>query len=669
MFKNLKFRTQLWLGNGILLVLMIIIAGVVYQSVNSLLSNSRWVTHTHQVIEEGALLQKSLIDMETGYRGFLITGKDNFLEPYHQGKKHFEEVITQTKNLVSDNPAQVELLNKVHQIANQWYDEFAKVGIAKRRKVVAGAKDADYFQERLSANVGNRFMDEIREVLDKLRDNMLAKKDQPAIILIVSIAKAMVEQESGLRGFLVTGQEEFLEQYNAGQAALETHLTKLQKLMAEDAENLELVSQLKQLATKWVEKSAAPNIAARREMNKNTIGLTDIVAYIETNQGKKLMDEMRELLKQFIGTEQSLLATREQEATNTSHMLINVTLFGTVIALIFGVTIIILVTRNIMRIVGLVIDSTSSVSVATKQIAQGNMNLSQRTEQQAASLQETTASMEEMTGTVQQNTDNARQASQLAKEARNRAEQGGDLVSSAVAAMTEINTSGKKVADIIGVIDEIAFQTNLLALNAAVEAARAGDQGRGFAVVATEVRSLAQRSAAAAKEIKGLIQDSVSKTEEGTRLVNQSGTTLEEIVRVVKKVSDMVAEIASASEEQSAGIQQVNKAVMQLDEITQQNAALVEEAAAASESMKIQAQNLKKQVAFFGTRRASADESYQSPTNAYLNKETEQSPYSENRENGHIFSKSHYEKPAKKPVMKTFSTPKTTQYKDDWEDF
>jgi methyl-accepting chemotaxis protein len=233
--------------------------------------------------------------------------------------------------------------------------------------------------------------------------------------------------------------------------------------------------------------------------------------------------------------------------------------------------------------------TAGAVHRGAEEISQGNANLSQRTEEQSSSLEETASSMEEMTSTVKQNADNAGQANQLATAARDQAEKGGAVVGKAVRAMTDINESSKKIADIIGVIDEIAFQTNLLALNAAVEAARAGEQGRGFAVVATEVRSLAGRSATAAKEIKDLIQDSVRKVEDGSALVTQSGQTLEQIVASVKKVSDIIAEIAAASREQSSGIEQVNKAVMQMDEMTQQNAALVEEATAASQSMAEQA--------------------------------------------------------------------------------
>jgi methyl-accepting chemotaxis protein len=256
---------------------------------------------------------------------------------------------------------------------------------------------------------------------------------------------------------------------------------------------------------------------------------------------------------------------------------------------------------KLTEVINAVQQSAEVVAQAAEEIAQGNTHLSQRTEQQASSLEQTMASMEQMTSIVQQSADNAQQANQLAAGARDSANQGGQVVEDTIRSMTEISKSSQKVADIISVIDEIAFQTNLLALNAAVEAARAGEQGRGFAVVAIEVRNLAQRSASAAKEIKALIQDSVNKVEEGTRLVDQSGKTLKEIVAAAKKVSDIISEIAAAGREQSAGIQQINKVIIQFDEMTQQNAALVEEAAIASDTLKEQAQNLKDQVAFFKT--------------------------------------------------------------------
>jgi methyl-accepting chemotaxis protein len=262
--------------------------------------------------------------------------------------------------------------------------------------------------------------------------------------------------------------------------------------------------------------------------------------------------------------------------------------------------------ESLVEIVAKVKDAAHEIALGAEEITAGNSNLSMRTEEQATSLEETASSMEEMTTTVKQNADNAAQANQLASAARDQAEQGGTVVGKAVDAMSGINESAKKIADIIGVIDEIAFQTNLLALNAAVEAARAGEQGRGFAVVASEVRSLAGRSATAAKEIKSLIEDSVRKVEDGSGLVTQSGRTLGEIVTSVKKVSDIVAEIAAASREQSSGIEQVNRAVVQMDELTQQNAALVEQATAASQAMAGQVRELNEMLARydFGTQSA-----------------------------------------------------------------
>lgn len=314
--------------------------------------------------------------------------------------------------------------------------------------------------------------------------------------------------------------------------------------------------------------------------------------------------------------------------------------------------------QNLVQTVTIVRQGSSSIAVSSGEIATGNMDLSARTENQAASLEETASSMEELTSTVQQNADNARQANTLALKASGVASKGGQVVGDVVHTMNSIKDSSKKIVDIIGVIDGIAFQTNILALNAAVEAARAGEQGRGFAVVASEVRSLAQRSASAAKEIKELINDSVSKVETGSRLVDDAGHTMDEIVVSIKGVADIMAEITAASAEQSDGIAQVNIAITKMDEAVQQNAALVEEAAAAAGSMQEQANNLNQAVSIF--------------------------KLSENDRSQHYMTESSAPKPAaKKPVVKkaavkslpnqssssSFKSNKQESSDQDWEEF
>ncbi len=255
--------------------------------------------------------------------------------------------------------------------------------------------------------------------------------------------------------------------------------------------------------------------------------------------------------------------------------------------------------ESLIGIVGQVRSGTDTIATASGQIEAGNLDLSSRTEQQASSLEETASSMEQLAGTVKQNAEHARAANQLAQSAQLVASKGGQVVSEVVSTMGQINASARKIVDIIGVIDGIAFQTNILALNAAVEAARAGEQGRGFAVVASEVRSLVQRSAAAAKEIKTLINDSVEKVDSGSKLVDQAGTTMQDIVQSVGRVTAIMSDITSTSAEQTSDIEHINLAITEMDDVTQQNAALVEQAAAAASALREQADKLSQVVSIF----------------------------------------------------------------------
>lgn len=322
--------------------------------------------------------------------------------------------------------------------------------------------------------------------------------------------------------------------------------------------------------------------------------------------------------------------------------------------------------NSLVSIVGQVRIGTETIGTASREIAAGNIDLSSRTEMQASSLEKTASAMEELTSTVKQNADNAREANLLAATASDVARKGGDVVSQVVDTMGSINASANKIVDIIGVIDGIAFQTNILALNAAVEAARAGEQGRGFAVVAAEVRNLAQRSAAAAKEIKTLIGDSVEKVERGSKLVGQAGVTMDEVVASVKRVTDIMSEIANASQEQSAGIEQVNLSIIEMDSMTQQNAALVEEAAAAAQSLQDQASELAHVVSIF--KLVEGEEAYVAPQQAAMSappasRQVKPAPL-------RVTARPALKKPA--PAAPAATKPKkvvATANNDEWEEF
>ena len=502
---NLKIGTRLYLAFGAVIALLAILISSAQSNFSSLGEANRWNVHTYEVLGEASGLLEGLVDIETGERGFALTGKDTSLEPLLYGKRIFSEHLQKIRALTSDNPVQQTRLATLEATQQRWLASAVEPVIALRRAALAdGNMEAVVAAEQ--AGKGKADMDAMRALLGEI--------SQAERVLLVQRGEEAAALKTRTSVVLLGG--------GAIAALLACVLAFLL--------NRNITSPLREAVT----------LAQR-------VAKGDLSSHIVVRS----KDETGELIA----------ALRDMNAA-------------------------------LVSIVGDVRGGTDTIATASAQIAAGNMDLSSRTEQQASSLEETASSMEELTAAVKQNADNAQAARTLAASASAVAVQGGAVVADVVQTMGSINDSSRKIADIIGVIDGIAFQTNILALNAAVEAARAGEQGRGFAVVATEVRNLAQRSASAAKEIKSLIDDSVAQVNGGSRLVQQAGSTMNEVVDSVRRVTDIMAEITSASAEQSMGIDQVNQAIAQMDQVTQQNAALVEEAAAAAESMQDQAARL-----------------------------------------------------------------------------
>ena len=508
---DLKIGTKLNLGFGAIVALLVLLVAIAYGNFSRLEKANNWNIHTYQVMAEVKGMLESLINIETGQRGFALTAKEASLEPYIAGKAAFFKHLDATKSLTADNAKQQERLVTLAQEEQQWR------------------------------------LDAIDPVIKLRREPGEATMQAVVTFVMEGKGKKGMDAMRGLLTDIYHAEESLLEQRLKDAEALHT-LTGTTLIGGGIVATL-----LAALLAAWLRRSITRPLRSAVAVAKQ-VAEGDLRIKIETTSG----DETGELLNALKSMSESLSKT-----------------------------------------VSAVRSGTDTIASASSQVANGNQDLSSRTEQQASSLEETASSMEELTATVKQNADNARQANSLAETASQIAGKGGHVISQVVGTMSEINVSANKIVDIIGVIDGIAFQTNILALNAAVEAARAGEQGRGFAVVASEVRNLAQRSAAAAKEIKSLIGDSVDKVENGSKLVNEAGATMQEIVASVRRVTDIMAEIAAASQEQTEGIEQINQAITQMDEVTQQNASLVEEAAAASELLQDQAANLAQVVSVF----------------------------------------------------------------------
>ncbi|TYT26339.1 HAMP domain-containing protein [Luteimonas viscosa] len=693
--KNLTISNQLAIGFGAVVLIMLVIGGISLHSQSEMNTAREISEHTFKVLATGETMQANALNIETGTRGYLLSGDKAHLKPFIEGQTGFERSYADAKQLTADNAKQQARLVDLDKAYRQL--------LAAEQEAIAGREAATSTQDVVPLFQQGRdraAMGEIRSLLGDFANEetaLLATRSAALnaarargkwSVLIGSLIAVLVAVGMGLmiRRQLVkrmglaihvadaiasgkldntidtqsrdeTGR--LLISMNKMQEQLQRFASAQQTMQAEhDAGDIEHRIDAAAFPGAYGQMAEQTNnlAASHIAMNARVIEIVgayasgDLSSDMDRLPGKKaeitaavdavkigtlaVNAEIKRLVDAAVAGDFSqrgdaqryqfvyrdMLEGLNTLMTSADHGLDEI---GSLLAAVadgdLGQRITVSLPGQFSRvaddanrtvdrladIVGQIRSGSDAINSAASEIAAGNDDLSRRTEQQAASLEETASSMEELTSTVRQNADNARQANQLAIGAVDVASQGGEVVGKVVQTMSAISDSSSRIADIIGVIDGIAFQTNILALNAAVEAARAGEQGRGFAVVAAEVRSLAQRSAGAAKEIKQLITDSTDKVRHGNELVDQAGRTMGEIVTSVKRVTDIIADISAASQEQSAGIEQVNQAITQMDESTQQNAALVEEATAAARSMEQQAGQLVQTIAVFSAQGAS----------------------------------------------------------------
>lgn len=673
-FSNWTIKRKILAGIYLPVVLLVVLSAISFVSVRSITESSDWVEHTQEAISSSEHILVSAVNMETGLRGFLLAGKDEFLEPFEAGSTEAFKSINDLKIKVSDNPKQVERLGKIEDLLSRWKSEIAEPEIRLRREVT-NSLGMQEIVEIVQEARGKALFDQMRSHIaafqnEELRLMEIRKADNIrtvewsnwaiACFVLVGVllawffgrlaSREAIQRTAALdsananvmiadRNFdIIYLNDAMNSTFRRAESDIRAVVPSFSadRLIGENLENLQKdvdhqraltgnqrAPQITELniGNRTFKLVVSPVMDGRSrlgtviEWNDRTeivamesamSGMLDAVSNGRLDERLELEvdDEFMKLMARSMNSLAATIGGVMEEVATAARLLADGDLTRRTNASYDGVfgeisDSINVALDRLRDTVETIRSAAIEVGNATSEMNTGSADLSNRTEHQAANIEETAASMEEVATTVTQNAGNAREASRLASDARDRANRGGEIVDDAVKAMGKIEGSSRKISEIIGVIDEIAFQTNLLALNAAVEAARAGDAGKGFAVVATEVGKLALRSSDAAKEINDLIASSEVEVKSGVELVTTAGEALDEIVGVVGNVADIVSQISGASQEQADSIQEMNTAIAAMDEMTQQNSALVEEYSASTRALEDQAQFLMRAVSFF----------------------------------------------------------------------
>lgn len=600
---NMKLGKKIYAGYIIILILMTSVSVVVYSSITSIIDASKWVNHTYVVIRTGEDVSASMVDMETGQRGFMVTGIDEYLEPYNDGNTRFDRLIKKGQELTSDNPVQIKRWKEVAGLKAQWLQEVAQPEIETRRQVSLGASATANFKTISARTVGKDIFDGIRGVLANLEAKFLQASSTQGAHLITLLTLDLVNMETGQRGFLLTGKEESLEPYNGGQISFQQNIEKLGSVLQGTSVTRDQALELQSRVNNWLSQAAQPEIDARREMNRFSTSIDDIAIMMEQGKGKLLMDTIRAQIIEIVAEEEKLIIVRGDQQTVSSAIGIGVTIIGTLIAIAISSAIAFFIVRGIMQpinatnsilkniteqgdltkriaitsgdeigemggyfndfvsklqgIIKEVVESSTQLSVAAEQMSKVAADTNEGLNMQNSETVQVATAMTEMASTVDEVARNSQGASDAASNSDKEAKSGNQALLITIKTINELaddvensaiifeNLKGDSdnISAVLDVIKNIAGQTNLLALNAAIEAARAGEQGRGFAVVADEVRTLAQRTQDSTSEIENLISALQKGTESAVNAMQQNRTKAAETVKQAAQAGEFLEAI------------------------------------------------------------------------------------------------------------------------------
>ena len=555
MLDNIKLKTKLLVGNGLILLLMLIVSLTVFIGINSLLSNFKWVDHTHNVLAKASAIEAAAVDMETGMRGYLLAGREEFLEPYNNGKRQFTTLIDELAETVNDNPPQVELLTRTKSTILQWQKKITEPAISLRRNVGSG-KTMDDIANLVAEARGKIYFDKFRQQIAKFKEKeetlihirLAELQSTSSSVINTTIFGGLIAILAGL--FIALFLTKHIMRQLGGEPALIAHVA--QQVAEGDLDTLDL--------------SDKP--------------ITGVFAELQTMV--KNLREKTQIATSIANGDVNVTVVPASENDSLGHALLNMT-------------------HKLGELLGHVQKSSNSISESSYTLSHSSQSAAEGSSQLASSLDNISSSLCELTSQTNENASNAKQARDLSDIVQAAAEKGSEQMRAMMTAMEEINNSGESIEAFIKTIDEIAAQTNLLALNAAIEAARAGEQGRGFAVVADEVRSLAARSATTAQETSDLIARSTEKTKKGIAIANETTESLQDIFNNVNEASNLVAQIANACSEQAEASEYITQSVSTIDTVTKDSHAAAESGAETSRNLAEEAKTLNKVLLDFST--------------------------------------------------------------------